>query len=434
MRLHNPRRLQVFRGVPFLYELKALLDWSVTRTTLTLVDWLKLEDIRASLYNRQCDLIMRRTARKEGSAQPATPKFLIGFSLFLVVLALLWTPLLAFSSSNPTFGIPSVTAFAFNASLNHTVPSSDGVTSMHLPIFTSSAQYSVERWQRDATINSGTMPKSLAGYVPAQLQLLCGGENSDTIWQAAPAVRRTFEDLLSREAQAGHADDRSRVSLDLGFSVLRSFPPATAYGGPECEGSVRVHLSRASVQSLADVMHGSRMWAPLTGWLDGTPEALTASMRAESTAKHSGPRSGLFAWVWQLKEHKCSVRPSLAAVAVSPAPADASRTTLDMWPTFEVCYTVCVACIYCRQHTRTNVSSATVLLACAWRTGCLLRASPMVTSFILLCQHAQNAARLLCAWIMVGVFASFVRRTDVHANSAQHCKWGAGCRTECLWW
>ena len=33
----------VFNAVPFIYELRALLDWSCTPTTLTLFDWLKLE-------------------------------------------------------------------------------------------------------------------------------------------------------------------------------------------------------------------------------------------------------------------------------------------------------------------------------------------------------------------------------------------------------
>jgi piezo-type mechanosensitive ion channel component 1/2 len=33
---------QIFCAVPFLYELRALLDWSCTATTLTLFDWLKV--------------------------------------------------------------------------------------------------------------------------------------------------------------------------------------------------------------------------------------------------------------------------------------------------------------------------------------------------------------------------------------------------------
>jgi len=37
----------VFAAVPFVYELREILDWSATATTLRLFDWLKLE---ASLW------------------------------------------------------------------------------------------------------------------------------------------------------------------------------------------------------------------------------------------------------------------------------------------------------------------------------------------------------------------------------------------------
>ena len=35
--------LQIFAAVPFVYELREILDWSATATTLRLYDWLKLE-------------------------------------------------------------------------------------------------------------------------------------------------------------------------------------------------------------------------------------------------------------------------------------------------------------------------------------------------------------------------------------------------------
>ena len=35
--------MQIFAAVPFVYELREILDWSATATTLRLYDWLKLE-------------------------------------------------------------------------------------------------------------------------------------------------------------------------------------------------------------------------------------------------------------------------------------------------------------------------------------------------------------------------------------------------------
>lgn len=37
-------------AVPFLFELRTLMDWIWTDTSMTLMDWLKMEDIFASVY------------------------------------------------------------------------------------------------------------------------------------------------------------------------------------------------------------------------------------------------------------------------------------------------------------------------------------------------------------------------------------------------
>ena len=46
---------QTFCSVPFLYELRQILDWSCTPTTLNLFDWLKLEvSITSPLQTEGC--------------------------------------------------------------------------------------------------------------------------------------------------------------------------------------------------------------------------------------------------------------------------------------------------------------------------------------------------------------------------------------------
>lgn len=70
----------IFAAVPFLYELRALLDWSCTATTLTLFDWLKLEDIHTSLFMITISRKLREK-RSLGERQPRYLKFFQASSL-----------------------------------------------------------------------------------------------------------------------------------------------------------------------------------------------------------------------------------------------------------------------------------------------------------------------------------------------------------------
>lgn len=46
--------LRTCTAVPFLYEIRTLLDWTCISTSLDWYAWLKLEDIRASLFVAAC--------------------------------------------------------------------------------------------------------------------------------------------------------------------------------------------------------------------------------------------------------------------------------------------------------------------------------------------------------------------------------------------
>lgn len=36
--------------IPFVYELRTLMDWIWTETSMTLADWIKMEDIFAQIF------------------------------------------------------------------------------------------------------------------------------------------------------------------------------------------------------------------------------------------------------------------------------------------------------------------------------------------------------------------------------------------------
>ncbi|KAK4788023.1 hypothetical protein SAY86_019342 [Trapa natans] len=93
---------RLYRALPFLYELRCVLDWSCTTTSLTMYDWLKLEDINASLYLVKCDAVLNRATHKQGEKQALMTKCCNGFCLFFFLMCVIWAPMLMYSSGNPT--------------------------------------------------------------------------------------------------------------------------------------------------------------------------------------------------------------------------------------------------------------------------------------------------------------------------------------------
>ncbi|KAJ9547657.1 hypothetical protein OSB04_020200 [Centaurea solstitialis] len=85
---------RLYRALPFLYELRCVLDWSCTTTSLTMYDWLKLEDINASLYLVKCDSVLNRANHKQGEKQTRVTKFCNGICLFFILMCVIWAPML----------------------------------------------------------------------------------------------------------------------------------------------------------------------------------------------------------------------------------------------------------------------------------------------------------------------------------------------------
>ncbi|XP_072762743.1 piezo-type mechanosensitive ion channel component isoform X14 [Anoplolepis gracilipes] len=91
----------LFKGfmlVPFLFELRAVMDWIWTDTSMTIMDWFKMEDIFASIYQIKC---MRGVEsdfpQPRGEKKKQMSKYLVGGSALFFIIGLIWFPLLLFA-------------------------------------------------------------------------------------------------------------------------------------------------------------------------------------------------------------------------------------------------------------------------------------------------------------------------------------------------
>lgn len=91
-----------YRAIPFVYELRTLLDWTTTKTSLTFFEWLKLEDIYANLFLVKCRVSQDKTwKRNVGDPQAWYVKWGMGVLLFAGLSALIWFPLLILMQGSP---------------------------------------------------------------------------------------------------------------------------------------------------------------------------------------------------------------------------------------------------------------------------------------------------------------------------------------------
>jgi hypothetical protein len=105
---------QAYMAAPFAFEMRALLDWVTTPTSLDLPMWMRVDEVYARLFLVKCNMRYRRDNHfvlQGHKAQPWTGKLGGGFGRFAVLVAILVGPMYLFSSgaagqvANPVTGV-----------------------------------------------------------------------------------------------------------------------------------------------------------------------------------------------------------------------------------------------------------------------------------------------------------------------------------------
>ncbi|XP_040109603.1 piezo-type mechanosensitive ion channel component 1 isoform X1 [Oryx dammah] len=210
---------QGFRLVPFLVELRAVMDWVWTDTTLSLSNWMCVEDIYANIFIIKCS---RETEKKypqpKGQKKKKIVKYGMGGLIILFLVAIIWFPLLFMSLVRSVVGV-------VNQPIDVTVTLKLGG---YEPLFTMSAQQpSIVPFTHHAyeELSKQFDPHPLAmqfisQYSPEDIVTVHIEGSSGALWRISPPSR----EQMKRELYNGTADITLRFTWNFQRCVLGGCP------------------------------------------------------------------------------------------------------------------------------------------------------------------------------------------------------------------
>uniref|UniRef100_A0A670IID8 Piezo type mechanosensitive ion channel component 2 n=1 Tax=Podarcis muralis TaxID=64176 RepID=A0A670IID8_PODMU len=203
---------QGFRLVPFLTELRAVMDWVWTDTTLSLSSWICVEDIYAHIFILKCwRESEKRYPQPRGQKKKKVVKYGMGGMIIVLLICIVWFPLLFMSLIKSVAG---VTNKPLDVSITITLGG-------YQPIFTMSAQQSQLKNMTSAeytsflnSFRSNTAAlQFLENYGNEDITVAQLEGNSNSLWTISPPSRKKMIDELNAE--------NAEFSVVISWSIQR---------------------------------------------------------------------------------------------------------------------------------------------------------------------------------------------------------------------
>ena len=205
---------RVYMGLPFIFELRTMMDWAFTKTALDFWQWLKFEDIYAQLYITK--VLQRQYAlRPKGEEMSIISKLIFGFCGLLTLFFIILAPLIIFSTLNPILETNPVTGMSVDIGLmiDHSRYYQLFMASRVADVraLTSSEYVSMKL---DEVIEIAPTERSL-------IQLIQMPTSSDSVWDITPLSRAQLATTLLHNS-ALPSSQRHYISLSMTYTFFRA--------------------------------------------------------------------------------------------------------------------------------------------------------------------------------------------------------------------
>jgi hypothetical protein len=114
-KLYHKILFKLYKVIPFLHELRVILDWTITKTSLDMVQWFKMEDAYSTLNEVKFEM-WNRKMKKLGQERTVLEKY-IGLAVFTLLMLIVILPMILFSGFNPNLVENNIQAGRFSINL-----------------------------------------------------------------------------------------------------------------------------------------------------------------------------------------------------------------------------------------------------------------------------------------------------------------------------
>ncbi|XP_076448756.1 piezo-type mechanosensitive ion channel component 1-like [Babylonia areolata] len=242
---YNYVNLFAFKGflaIPFLLELRALMDWIWTDSTLAIGSWLQMEDIYAKIFILKC-------WRHSESAYP-TPRALkkkpvikygVGGLLLFVIILIIWFPLVIFAFANTVFDPNPPTEVTIQIQLG-----------AYQPLFKMTVQQNIQNIPqsnfsslKDYFSRDQASMSYLNRFEEVDISVISFNGESTAIWGISkPAQMEMIENL----------ENQNKMKLEFSITVIRSSDTSSSQ---TLNWYFETDLSDEELLKLAEVINGT---------------------------------------------------------------------------------------------------------------------------------------------------------------------------------
>lgn len=216
-------------AIPFLYELRTILDWVCTDSTMTLFDWLKMEDIFADIYFIKCSRQMETDFPAiRATKKPILTKLIMGGLFITAIVFALWGPLCLFALINAVGQSNIPMQVSISIRIGSYAPIYQTNTRDNIIAF-DDAMYSD---LKGAYVRDRAAITFLSSYDASDIAVIKLPGNSPSLWNISPPDRnRLLEELKSN----------GTIVSSFAYSITRKPPDKSLMG--TVSGEIIFHMN-----------------------------------------------------------------------------------------------------------------------------------------------------------------------------------------------